>query len=155
MSVFPTKILVATDGSEEAAFAAKTAMDVAHRTNSELHVVHVRPPLYFAAGYNGVPYVGEEALQIGQEELNRKAQTLLDAQVEQIKAAGGTVTQAHLRIGKPDAEIVALSEEIGAGLIVMGSRGVGGLSRVLIGSVADSVVRHAQCPVWVMRKADK
>ena len=102
-----------------------------------------------------MPYVGEEALQIEQEELDSRAQTLLDAQVAQIKAAGGTVAQAYLRIGKPDAEIVALSAEIGAGLIVIGSRGVSGLSRVLIGSVADSVVRHAHCPVWVIRKEDK
>jgi nucleotide-binding universal stress UspA family protein len=65
------------------------------------------------------------------------------------------VIQAHLRIGKPDAEIVALSEEIDAGLIVMGSRGVSGLSRALLGRVADSVVRHARCPVWVMRKQDR
>ena len=155
MSIFPTKILLATDGSEDAVFAAQTVVDVAHKTNSELHVVYVSPPLYYAAGYNAVPYAGEEALQIEQEELDRKAQTLLNAQVEQIELAGGTVTQAHLRIGKPDAEIVALSEEIDAGLIVMGSRGVSGLSRALLGRVADSVVRHARCPVWVMRKQDR
>lgn len=52
MSIFPTKILLATDGSEEATFAARTALDVAHITNSALHVVHVKPPLYYAAGYN-------------------------------------------------------------------------------------------------------
>ena len=155
MSIFPTKILLATDGSEDAVFAAQTVVDVAHKTNSKLHVVCVSPPLYYAAGYNAVPYAGEEALQIEQEELDRKAQTLLNAQVEQIELAGGTVTQAHLRIGKPDAEIVALSEEIDAGLIVMGSRGVSGLSRALLGRVADSVVRHARCPVWVMRKQDR
>lgn len=153
--MFPTKILLATDGSEESTFAAQTALDVAHNTYSELHVVHVNPPLYYAAGYNGVPYVGEEALQLEKEELDRKGQTLLDAQVEQIQAAGGTVRQTYLRIGKPDAEIVTLSEEIDAGLIVMGSRRFSRLSRVLIGSVADSVVRHARCPVWVMRKEDR
>jgi nucleotide-binding universal stress UspA family protein len=152
MSIFPTKILLATDGSEEATFAARTAVDVAHKTNSELHVVHVKPPLYYAAGYGDVPYAGEEALQIQQEELDSKAQTLLDTQVEQIQAAGGTVTQAHLRAGKPDEEIVALGEEIGAGLIIMGSRGFSRLRRALIGSVSDSVVRHAHSPVWVMRQ---
>ena len=99
-----------------------------------------------------VPYAGEETLQIQQEELDRKAQTLLDAQVEQIQAAGGTVTQAHLRTGKPDEEIVALAEQLGAKLIVIGSRGRGGIRRALMVSVSDSVVRHAHCPVWVMRK---
>lgn len=152
MSIFPTKILLATDGSEEATFAARSAVDVAHNTNSELHVVHVKPPLYYAAGYDDVPYAGEEALQKQQEELDSKAQTLLDTQVEQIQAAGGTVAQTHLRAGKPDEEIVALGEEIGAGLIIMGSRGFSRLRRAHIGNVSDSVVRHAHSPVWVMRK---
>jgi nucleotide-binding universal stress UspA family protein len=47
------------------------------------------------------------------------AWTYLDTQSKQIEAAGGTVTQAHLRVGRPDTEIVTLAEEIGAGLIVM------------------------------------
>ncbi|AHY48029.1 Universal stress protein family [Rubrobacter radiotolerans] len=54
-------------------------------------------------------------------------------------------------MGRPDAEVVALAEEIGAGLIVLGSRGLGGMKRVLMGSVSDSVVRHAHCPVLVVR----
>lgn len=64
MRVFPTKILLAIDGSEEATFAAQTALDVAHKTNSEMHVVHVSPPLYYAAGYDADPYIGEEALEV-------------------------------------------------------------------------------------------
>jgi nucleotide-binding universal stress UspA family protein len=47
---------------------------------------------------------------------------------------------------------VRLAEEIGAGLIVMGSRGRGGVRRALMGSVSDSVVRHAHCPVLVVRE---
>jgi nucleotide-binding universal stress UspA family protein len=46
---------------------------------------------------------------------------------------------------------VALAEELGADLIVMGSRGLRGVRRALIGSVSDSVVRHAHCPVLVVR----
>ena len=49
-------------------------------------------------------------------------------------------------------EIVALAEELGADLIVMGSRGLGGVRRALMGSVSDSVVRHAHCPVLVVRQ---
>ncbi len=62
------------------------------------------------------------------------------------------VAQAHLRMGKPAAEIVALAEELGVGLVVVGSRGLGGVRRALMGSVSDSVVRHAHCPVLVVRK---
>jgi nucleotide-binding universal stress UspA family protein len=53
-------------------------------------------------------------------------------------------------MGSPDAEIVKLAEEIGAGLIVMGSRGLGGIRRALMGSVSDSVVRHALRSVLVV-----
>jgi nucleotide-binding universal stress UspA family protein len=51
----------------------------------------------------------------------------------------------------PAAEVVALAEELGVGLIVMGNRGLGGIRRALIGSVSDSVVRYAHCPVMVVR----
>ena len=59
---------------------------------------------------------------------------------------------AHLRMGEVALEIVALAEELGAGLIVMGRRGLGGVRRALMGSVSDSVVRHAHCPVLVIRQ---
>ena len=55
-------------------------------------------------------------------------------------------------MGRPEEEIVGLSEEIGAGFIVVGSRGLGPLKRALIGSVSDSVVRHSYCSVLVVRK---
>jgi len=54
-------------------------------------------------------------------------------------------------MGVPDEEIVVLAEELGADLVVLGSRGLGGMRRTLIGSVSDSVVRHAHCPVLVVR----
>jgi len=87
------------------------------------------------------------------KDIKEKAQRLLDAQVQQVRAAGGTVAQAHLKFGGSVEEIVALAEEMGAGLIVLGSRGVGGVERALMGSVSDSVVRHAHCPVLVLRSA--
>jgi nucleotide-binding universal stress UspA family protein len=77
---------------------------------------------------------------------------VLDEQVDRIRESGVEVAQAHLRTGEPNGDIVALAEEIGAGLIVMGSRGLGGVRRALIGSVAGSVILHAHCPVLVMRQ---
>jgi nucleotide-binding universal stress UspA family protein len=73
--------------------------------------------------------------------------------VRKVEEAGGTVVQAHLRMGeRRDQAIVHLADEIGAGLIVMGSRGLGGIRRALMGSVSDSVVRHAHCPVMIVRR---
>jgi nucleotide-binding universal stress UspA family protein len=86
------------------------------------------------------------------EEHEKEAQQLLEAEVERIKGAGATVAQAHLRMGRADEEIVDLAQSIGAGLIVMGSTGQGRLRRALVGSVSESVVRHAHCPVTVVRE---
>ncbi len=154
MSIFPTKVLLATDGSEEAQLATTTAISVCESTGSELHVLYV--------GEAANPYVdvvelaGDEAVtpRLDAElkrQFEQQARGLLDAQAERVRAAGGTVAQAHLRMGKADHEIVTLAEEIGAGLIVMGSRGRGGIRRALVGSISDSVVRHADCPVLVVR----
>lgn len=147
MSIFPTRILLATDGSEEAELAALRAVDIAEKTDSELHVVHVGGVPIFLKSYPGT--LGYERRLYEQiEEVSRE---LLRKQTWRVKALGGTVAGAHLRMGEVDLEIVALAEELQAGLIVIGSRGLGGVSRALMGSVSDSVVRHAHCPVLVVR----
>jgi nucleotide-binding universal stress UspA family protein len=147
MSTFPRRILLATDGSEEAELATIRAVDLAQRTDSELHVVHVGVVPSFLVSYPGtLGYYGKLYEQI--EEMSRE---LLRKQTWQVQAAGGTVAGTHLRMGEVALEIVALAEELGADLIVIGSRGLGGVRRALMGSVSDSVVRHAHCPVLVVR----
>jgi nucleotide-binding universal stress UspA family protein len=146
MSIFPTKILLATDGSKEAQLAATTAADLAQRTNSELHVVTVGAdlPLYELPDY---PARFEDIVR----EQRCQAEELLEQQTKVIEEWGATVNERHLREGRADEEIVILAEEIGAGLIVMGSRGHGRIRRALLGSVSDAVVRHAHCPVTIVR----
>jgi nucleotide-binding universal stress UspA family protein len=85
------------------------------------------------------------------EELREEAEGLRDEQAEKVKASGASVAKAHLALGNPAEQIVAYAQDEGAGLIVMGSRGRGGIRRALTGSVSDSVVRHAHCPVLVVR----
>ena len=145
MSIFPTKILVATDGSREAQLALTTAADLANSTDSELHVLHVGElPLVY--------HPERHAYRTQYEEQEKEAQQILEAEVERIDGAGTTVAQAHLRMGRADEEIVELAQSIDAGLIVMGSRGQGRLRRALVGSVSESVVRHAHCPVTIVRE---
>jgi nucleotide-binding universal stress UspA family protein len=146
------KILLATDGSEDAILAARTAAALAQQMGSELHAVYVRSRIApHRPGYYVGPEVVEQAGRKEREGLEREAQRLLQVQAEEVRGAGGKVARAHLRVGTPDEEIVKLAEELGVGLIVMGSRGQGGVRRVLLGSVSDSVVRHAHCPVLVVR----
>jgi nucleotide-binding universal stress UspA family protein len=152
MSIFPTKVLLATDGSREAELAARTAVDLANSTNSELHLVTVAlgnpDPIYHIHEASLRYETYEEAV----EAIKGEAQKVLDEQVKKVQEAGGTVKEAHLRIGeRRDQAIVHLAEELGAGLIVMGSRGLGGVRRALMGSVSSSVVRHAHCPVMIVR----
>ena len=148
MSIFPTTVLLATDGSKDAELATTTALDLANSTSSELHIVLVEEPAYAYVDPSGYPFFPDEVLE---HELEQQARMRLDAEVQKIRSAGGAVAEAHLRVGAAAAEIVDLAEDIGAGLIVMGSRGLGGIRRALMGSVSDSVVRHAHCPVLVVR----
>jgi nucleotide-binding universal stress UspA family protein len=71
-----------------------------------------------------------------------------------MRESGAQHIQTHLRFGIPETTIIDLAEELGAGLIVMGSRGLGGVRRALLGSISDSVVRHAHCPVMVVRQEE-
>jgi nucleotide-binding universal stress UspA family protein len=147
MSIFPTRILLATDGSESAELAALRAVDMAEKTDSELHVMHVGVVPTFLNSYPGtLGYYDKLYEQI--EEVSRE---LLRKQSWRVKAAGGTVAGSHLRMGAVHLEIVALAEELGADLIVMGCRGHRGVRRAIEGSISDAVIRHAPCPVLVVR----
>jgi nucleotide-binding universal stress UspA family protein len=147
--VFPAKIVLATDGSEQATLAAQTAAELASETGSELHLIAVAPEY---------PYVGEGFYEVNRAEEDadayRELQNLLDEQARKVGETGGTVARTYPRMGAVDEEIVALAEEVGADLIVMGSRGLGGMRRALMGSVSDSVVRDAPCPVMVVRRKE-
>ncbi len=147
MSSFPTRILLATDGSEAAELAALRAVDLADATDSELHVGHVGLVPIFVDSYPGTLGFDRKLY----EQIEEQSRELLRRESWRVKVAGGTVAGTHLRMGAVPLEIVALAEELGVGLIVMGSRGLGGLRRALMGSVSDSVVRHAHCPVLVVR----
>ena len=124
MSIFPTRILLATDGSREAQLAASTAADLANTTNSELHLITVAP-----GNPDPVYHIHEgsfryETYQQALEAIKGEAQRVLDEQVQKVEEAGGSVKEAYLRVGeRRDQAIVHLAEELGAGLIVMGSRG--------------------------------
>jgi nucleotide-binding universal stress UspA family protein len=92
MSIFPTKILLATDGSREAELAARTAADLSHKTDSELHVLHVLAlPLDTHDPSSFEPEVWAR--------LERGAQRTLEDVVGKIEASGGEVEGSHLTAG--------------------------------------------------------
>jgi nucleotide-binding universal stress UspA family protein len=117
MSIFPTKILLATDGSTEAQLARTTAIDLAESTNSELHVVTVVP------GYPSYDVLNPLVV----EQLREQVENILNDQAAKIEQEGGKVAEKHLRIAERyrAQQIVRVAEDIGSGLIVMGRRGLG------------------------------
>jgi nucleotide-binding universal stress UspA family protein len=153
VSIFPTKILLATDGSKDAELALATAVDLAKSTDSELHVVTVAPgyPSHDPAYPSYKVYAPEVA-----EDLRKRAQEVLEDQLKKIEQAGGEVAEEQLRVaeGSRADAIVQVAEELRAGLIVLGSRGLSGISRALMGGVSELVVKHAHCPVLVVRKEE-
>jgi nucleotide-binding universal stress UspA family protein len=148
MTIFPTKILLATDGSEDAELAARVAADLTKRTAAELHLSHAWRPLPYYAYPSLVPEEYHPPYEEG-------AKKLLDEQVGRIERAGGTVAESHLVTGRPAEAIIELGEEIDAGLIVVGSRGHGPVGRLVMGSVSEGVVHHAHCPVLVVRGGEE
>ena len=151
MSIFPTTVLLAIDGSTEASLATEAAVELAIKMRSDLHLVYVSSDPTLTSLYVGETLGGVPDLKGEVENARRAAQGVLDTAVRKVRSLGGSVAQAHLMEGRAPQEIVSLAEDSGIGLIVMGSRGRGGFSRTLMGSVSDSVVRHAHCPVLVVR----
>jgi nucleotide-binding universal stress UspA family protein len=142
-----TKILLATDGSEEAELATGAAVEMAEGTGSDLHVVYVEPLPDFMKNDAGTPAYDRELYETVEEEARETLRKL----VWRVKAAGGAVADSHLRMGVVAEEIVALADELEADLIILGSRGLRGIRRALGGSVSESVFRHAHRPVMVVR----
>lgn len=137
MRHLPKRILLSTDGSEDARLAARAAADLSGKAGAELHVLHA---------WQSVPHP-----VIDFDSYEEAARRLLQKESEFIARAGGEVTGSRLVMGPPVDAILDLAEEIGADLIVLGSRGHGLLGRLVLGSVSEGVVHHATRPVLVLR----
>ena len=144
MSVFPERIVLAADGSEDAALATRAAVDLASRGGAELHVVHV---------WRDVPSPYAHAFI--KHELHEQGQEILDAETAKIESGGGKVTESHLREGRISDETLKLCEELDAGLLVLGSRGLGRVGRILMGSHSEEISHHARIPVMILRQAEE
>jgi nucleotide-binding universal stress UspA family protein len=134
-------ILLATDGSPASEPASEQAIDLATQVQARLLVVSV---LSTASRPSEAP--ADLAVADSRDSLTTKAQGI----VQRAKAAGADATFLVWE-GDPGEAIVAAADAENADLIIVGSHGRSGVSRFLIGSVSDFVVRHAHCPVMVIR----
>jgi nucleotide-binding universal stress UspA family protein len=138
------RIVVPTDFSDCAREAWEMAKRLGAAVGAELIVCHIVPePLRYGQGV----YAGDPADDVARAWVK----AALDDLVEQARA-GGLEARACLRRGLPYQEIVALARDERADLIVIGTHGRAGMSRRLLGSVTDRVVRLAPCPVLTVRE---
>ena len=133
-------IVHATDGSAEAAEALDLAIELAKDTGAKLAVLSVHTPV--PGGKGLAPPISEVELPHGSQHLAEAAAATANA--------AGIDTKPYVATGEPAKEIVRLANELGADLIVIGSRGFGGVRGALVGSVSRAVMTHSTVPVTVV-----
>jgi nucleotide-binding universal stress UspA family protein len=141
-------IVVGTDGSETAGEAVRQATELAQKTGSSIDLVSAYEPVSSAR-------LREEAQQVPKDlewmvNPREDVDATLEAAAEQVKEAGVEV-QIFAREGDPADAILDVAEERGAGLIVVGNKGMTGAKRFLLGSVPNKVSHHAPCSVLIIR----
>ena len=149
------KILLANDGSESARTAVDCLLRFPFPRESEVTVLTVIDRNVFKI--EGVPGLDEEqrdTLKETDKLLQDAAQELLTREAERLRNAGWSES-SELRIGHPAEEIVRVAEQLGSDCIIVGSHGMSGIKRFLLGSVSNHVLQYAPCSVLIVRKHDR
>jgi nucleotide-binding universal stress UspA family protein len=149
-----TKILAATDFSVDSQYALQYAEEVARKFGAEIILLHVDQPLAPvmigdvgpSLDINTMNRIAEEQRLLAQRELDRMVGRLRDS---------GLKARSLFRVGAPFLEIINAAQSEAADLIVTGTHGRSGLNHVLMGSVAERVVRKSPCPVLTVRHPDR
>lgn len=138
------RLLVPVDFSDSSLRALRHAAKLAAESGGSLVIVHVVPADYGLLG------IGRKEFRDLDKLLQRQAAARLRA-LPGAQIRKNVPVDLEVRIGQPAEEIIAAANESKCDLIVISTRGITGLDRYLIGSVADRVVRFAPCPVILMR----
>ncbi len=140
-------IVVGTDGSASASKAVEHACALAVVTGAQLHVAMARPSM---------PVLVSPDMMVASAEWTNASdqvtQNALEAAAESAAGAGATVT-THQLTGDPADALLSLCDELGADLLVIGSRGMQGARRFLLGSVSSRCAHHADCSVLIVHTA--
>lgn len=147
--MFPTRILVATDGSKEAAPAVEAAVELASGTGSRLEIVYV------VSTVPTLPYPSFTARERSEAILEQRrigGLRLLETQARFVEELGGSVAASHYKEGIPEKEIIELGRQIGAGLIVTGGRRRPWFERVFGRGFSSNLLRKSNRPVLVVNE---
>ncbi len=147
-------IVVGTDGSETANKAVEHAAGLAKSSGATLHVVHAFRAVMFG---EAALATGAGGMMIDVERMNEgiadHARTVSAASIAAVKA-DGVVIVAHTISGDPSDAIIAVAQDVGADLLVVGNRGMSGMKRFVLGSVPNRIAHHAPCSVLIVNTAD-
>jgi nucleotide-binding universal stress UspA family protein len=145
----PRQILVPVDFSMPSRVALDYASELSKTLGATMDVLHVwQAPSYVPLGSGLVSGVGEANMV---EMIRKNAEEALDGFIDEARKRGVMVRSARTLGGPPAWSIVDAAREGNYDLIVIGTHGRTGLPRVMLGSVAENVVRHAHCPVLTVR----
>jgi len=136
-------IVLDVDGSEQGLHAAREAGDLARAMNSE--------NLWIVVAYDPIPsYIGQPNRQHAISSRLKEAESILSVAIEAVGKIPGKVRKEMLE-GSPAEEIINVANIRKSDLIIMGSRGLGKLAGLVLGSQSQKVVGHAPCPVLIVR----
>lgn len=138
-------ILLPTDGSAGVGQAIDAAVAIAEKFDARIHVLFVAEPPRFHE------YGASVALTNIMETLQESGRQILDDTAERIRNKGPSAVETALRQGHPAEEVNAYAEETDIDLVVMGTHGRRGINRMLLGSVAEEVVRTSNVPVMTVQ----
>ncbi|HVC00208.1 MAG TPA: universal stress protein [Candidatus Dormibacteraeota bacterium] len=144
-----TKIVLAVEDRDFAAAAVEAVRRQFRPERSEIYLYHATDPLIYMPLYDGAA-MDAGRIEISRAEDLKEAQSLVEQTAKPLRGAGYRVTTA-IEEGEPRTAIVDYAERVKADLIVVGSHGRRGLSRLLLGSVSEFVARHAACSVEIVR----
>jgi len=137
-------VLVPVDFSANAEASAKYASDLAQKFGAKLHLLHVVEPASFVNDLKNVPFT------LSDKQLEATAMTDLEALSTRF-IDPGVQSSWMVKHGKGYQEIVKVAKQMKADMIVIATHGYTGLKHTIMGSTAERVVRHAPCPVLVLR----
>ena len=145
------KILIATDGSETSMRAAKMAVSIGKISGAAVTAIYVVDVHRLAQlpGYAAMPGLKDNLMQLMHKEGGEAME-----EIEDMARDAGVAYERALAEGDPGEELLKLCNDSGFDMIVMGTIGRSGLTRFLLGSVAEKVVRHSHVPVLVVPVAE-
>ena len=141
------QVLVPLDFSDHARKALHHGRGLAQQFGARLILLHVVEPMVYPSDLGYTPVLSEELTAEVQQEAEKRLQEAVEEE-----RTRGSECEGVLRFGRPYLEIAAVAEEREVDLIVLTTHGYTGLKHVVLGSTAERVVRHAPCPVLVVRE---